>query len=179
MTDPATCRSALAAVQIRRLAPDDCLRELTEMLHRAYRPLAEAGLRYLATHQAPEVTAQRVAKGECYVAVAGRRLVGTIVLTPPGCCGGCAYCERPGVACFHQFAVDPEWQGRGVGSLLLEMVERRARELGAAEIALDTSEAATHLIACYERRGYQVVDRVDWDVTNYLSVVMAKPLFHQ
>lgn len=30
--------------------------------------------------------------------------------------------------------------------------------------------------ATYERRGYRVVDRVDWKVTNYVSVIMAKAI---
>ena len=28
----------------------------------------------------------------------------------------------------------------------------------------------------YERWGYRIVDRVDWEGTNYVSVVLSKPL---
>jgi len=156
------------------LAPNDDLAALTELLHRAYAPLAAAGLRYVATHQSVEVTAQRIAGKECFVAVADDGLVGTILLAPPGRAGGCAYYERPGVATFHQFAVDPEWQGRGVGGLLLDTVEARAQELGASELALDTAEGAHELIARYERRGFRLVALVDWSETNYVSVILAK-----
>ncbi|MGV3722507.1 MAG: GNAT family N-acetyltransferase [Actinomycetota bacterium] len=122
------------------------------------------------------MTARRIAGKECYVALAGGRIVGAILLAPPGRSGGCDYYERPGVATFHQFAVDPDCQGQGVGGLLLNQVELRARDLGAAEVALDTAEGARHLIARYERCGYRVVDRVDWPETNYVSVIMSKPL---
>jgi GNAT superfamily N-acetyltransferase len=162
------------AIHVRRLGAGDSLAKLTELLHRAYAPLAAAGLHYVASHQSEAVTAQRIAGKECYVALAGARIVGTILLAPPGRSGGCAYYERPGVATFHQFAVDPEYQGQGVGGLLLNRVELRARELGAAELALDTAEGAHHLIARYERCGYRVVDRVDWEQTNYVSVIMSK-----
>ncbi len=47
---------------------------------------------------------------------------------------------------------------------------------GAAEIALDTAVPAAHLIALYERRDYRIVDRYDWDETNYESVIMSRPV---
>jgi GNAT superfamily N-acetyltransferase len=165
-----------ASVTIRRLGAGDSLEDLTDLLHRAYRPLLDAGLRYLATHQDAATTAGRAATGECFVAETEGRVVGTVTLVSPENAEGCAYFERPGVAMFHQYAVDPAWQGRGIGARLLAHVERRAAELGAVELALDTAEATTGLIALYEKRGYRLVGRADWDVTNYQSVVMAKRL---
>ena len=45
------------------------------------------------------------------------------------------------------------------------------------ELALDTSENATHLIALYEKWGYTQVATHDWRPgVNYLSVVMSKRL---
>ena len=61
------------AEMIRELAPLDDVELLTEMLHRAYAPLAALGLRYSATHQSPEVTRRRLDKGYSLVAeVEGR-----------------------------------------------------------------------------------------------------------
>ncbi|MFD0851837.1 GNAT family N-acetyltransferase, partial [Actinomadura adrarensis] len=51
-------------------------------------------------------------------------------------------------------AVRPEAQGRGAGSTLLELAERRARELGFDEVSLYTNEKMTENIAYYGRRGY-------------------------
>jgi GNAT superfamily N-acetyltransferase len=163
-------------VVIRRLAAEDSLEDLTGLLHRAYRPLLDAGLRYLATHQDVETTAQRVSQGECWVAEVEGRVVGTVTLAPPGTLRDADYYERSGVAVFHQFAVDPDRQGRGIGSRMMDHVEQRAAALGASEIALDTAEGAERLIAMYERRGYRRVGRTNWDVTNYKSVIMAKRL---
>lgn len=164
-------------VAYRLLRADDSIEELTELIHRAYASLAAMGLRYLGTWQPPETTRERAEGGECWVAEVDGQVVGTIAFQPPGRSGGCPWYERPDVATFGQFAVEPSLQGSGVGSALLTLVEARALELGAAEIACDTAEPATHLIRWYEARGYRIVDRVDWRPgTNYLSVVLSKRL---
>ena len=72
--------------------------------------------------------------------------------------------------------VEPELQRTGLGAALLEFVERKARADGFAELALDTAEGATHLIAYYSGRGYRFIDYTNWDVTNYRSVIMSKTL---
>ena len=89
---------------------------------------------------------------------------------------GSPHYERPGVAAFGQYAVDPAFKGRGIGAQLLELVEQRARAAGAAELALDTSEHAADLIALYERKGFRFVEHAQWRDVNYRSVVMSKEL---
>lgn len=64
---------------IRVFGESDSLEELTELLHRSYKALAEMGLRYLATHQSAQKTAQRFEMGTCLIALIDERLVGTIV----------------------------------------------------------------------------------------------------
>lgn len=51
-------------------------------------------------------------------------------------------------------AVAPHAQGRGIGGLLLDLAERRARARGLGRIRLYTNEAMTENIAYYPRRGY-------------------------
>ena len=167
-----------AALELRPLLPGDPLDELTAMLHRAYRPLAERGMQYLASHQDTAMTRTRaLGPGcECIVALCGGAFVGTIALTRAGWSKGTPWYERPGVAAFGQFAVDPAHQGRGIGGLLLGWAEARAAESGAAELACDTSEHAHDLIRLYTARGYRAVETVRWDVTNYRSVVLSKAL---
>jgi hypothetical protein len=46
----------------------------------------------------------------------------------------------------------------------------------AAELAVDTAEPARHLIDWYTRLGYRFIEYAQWDVTNYRSVVMSKPI---
>lgn len=155
----------------------DDLQALTELLHRAYRELAERGLRYLATHQSADVTARRIARGLCFVARGGGGLAGTILFEGAAQTAGCSWYDRPEVASFHQFGVDPAWRHRGVGAALLAEAEAAARRSGAGELALDTAETADHLIAYYEARGYRRVGAADWrPETNYASVILSKPL---
>ncbi len=192
-------------VVVRRLRPTDSLAELTGLLHRAYAKQVAMGLHAMASHQSPEVTRKRVSKGECFVAemagpppaVAGgesapssvSRLVGTIMFQEPAWGGGSGdssgggiaasgprWFRRPDVSNFSQFAVEPTLQGKGIGLMLLNTVEARARELGMAELALSTAEPDTDLVTFYRRRGFRDVERFDWGVTNYTSLIMSKTL---
>lgn len=116
----------------------------------------------------------------------GEVLVGTIMFQEPSWGSGSGmggksdagprWFQRPDVANFSQFAVEPVLQGRGVGLVLLETVERRAREIGMAELSLSTAEPDAELVRFYERRGFRPVERFDWGVTNYVSVIMSKTL---
>ena len=161
---------------IRPLSESDSLVELTELLHRAYRPLAEMGLRYLATHQDMETTKRRISGGQCSVAVRGGRIIGTVTYYPPEGKGGSLWLDRGDLASFGQLAVDPAEQGAGIGRRLIALVETQAARDRANEIALDTSIHAKHLIDWYTRLGYREVERVQWAVTNYPSVVLSKPV---
>ncbi len=163
-------------VVIRELQPKDSVAELTALLHLAYGRLRDMGLRYMATHQGDEITRERIESGECYVGVRDGHIVATLTFRSPSQTDGCPWYDRPDVASFGQFAVHPDLHGQGIGRALMELAEKRALETGARELALDTAEAAGHLIEMYESRGYRVVDKVDWPETNYVSVVMSKQL---
>ena len=165
-----------ADITIRRLAPTDSLADLTALLNRAYRVLLDMGLRYVATWQDEGITKRRIEGAECWVAEADGRIVGTVTLAPPGRDSGHPFYERPGVAKLSQFGVEPEFQGTGLGSKMMDHIEERARLLGATEIAGDTAEPATHLHRFYASRGYRVVGRIDWDMVNYESVIRSKRL---
>ena len=52
--------------------------------------------------------------------------------------------------------------------------ERHALSTGADGLVLDTAESATHLINWYQRMGYRFVQYVQWEVTNYRSIIMMK-----
>lgn len=151
---------------------------LTDLLHAAYRPLAEKGMRYLATHQAPETTLQRLKKGDSFLGFIGGEVVSTITVVKNDPGGKCTWYRRPEVFYFSQFAVKPEFQGRGLGGRLMDFVEEYGAAEGAGEMALDTSEHAHHLIAMYKERGYRFIEHVQWDVTNYRSVILSKTLQH-
>lgn len=149
---------------------------LTELLHEAYSGLALKGFRYVASHQPPDRTLERLTRGEAFLAFLDGKLAGTISMDFPKPDSPCEYYRRPGLVHFGQFAVKPSFQGYGIARMLLQHMERRAGELGFSEIALDTAESALELIAMYRRHGYRAVATTQWSSTNYRSVVMAKEL---
>jgi GNAT superfamily N-acetyltransferase len=161
---------------IRTLDPSDSLVELTELLHRAYANLGAMGLNYTAVDQTPATTAQRIAGGQCYVVEIDGKLVGTIVAKPTYGNSDCEYFTRTGVAAVHQFGVDPEVQGMGIGRALLTACEKWASQQGFKELAMDTAEQAEHLIQLYKNLGYNHVGFVQWPGKVYRSVVLSKAL---
>ncbi len=48
--------------------------------------------------------------------------------------------------------------------------------LGAKELALDTAEWTYHLMSMYPAGGYRLVDDLQWETTNYRSVILSKNL---
>lgn len=163
-------------IQIHSYGSEHSVSDITNLLHRAYQRLADLGLRYTATWQDDKTTLARILQGQTYLAFAGTRLVGTITFANQTATRGCAWYDRPSVASFHQFAVDPAMQGQGIGRMLLSKVESEALALGAEEIALDTAEWAYHLIQMYLAAGYRFVDEAQWETTNYRSVILSKNL---
>jgi GNAT superfamily N-acetyltransferase len=164
------------SVTIRHFREGESVSDITQLLRRSYRRLADLGLRYTATWQNDEMTLQRLKRGTAYVACVGDELVGTLTFEDQDQTTGCPWYNRPEVASFHQFAVDPGHQGLGIGRLLLERAEQAAIDCGAQEIALDTAEWAHHLIDLYFSLGYRLVEEHKWDDTNYLSVILSKDL---
>jgi GNAT superfamily N-acetyltransferase len=157
MTDKTTISSEIEDVRqrvtVRRLTDSDSLAALTELIRLAYAPLGRRNLRYLATEQTEEVTRRRIGDGECWIAEVDGRIVGTILLHLPKDSGKGWY-GRHHAAKFCQFAIDPQTQGLGLGSLLLDTtIERRAREAGALEMSCDTAVQARHLIRMHLKRG--------------------------
>ena len=165
------------AFEIRALREEDAIQDLTALLHRGYAELGALGFRYRAVDQTPDITAERISRGECYVALYGGALVGTALLIPPrGHLPPCDWYDRPDVAVLSQFAIEPSLQRRGWGSKMIQHLESRALELGAAELSIDTAEGAAHLIALYRRRGYRDVGFAQWPHTNYRSILLSKRL---
>lgn len=165
-----------AMLTIRPLRPTDSLEQLTRLLHRGYARLGAMGLNYTAVDQPVETTAARIAGGHCLLALWNGELAGTVLTKPTEPGSECPYFTRPGVASLRQFAVDPAYQGRGIGRALVAHGEDWAREAGFDELALDTAEPAEHLVRLYDRLGYARVGIVQWPGKVYRSVVMSKVL---
>tara|TARA_R110002020_G_scaffold6321_13_gene26624 strand:+ start:46 stop:570 length:525 start_codon:yes stop_codon:yes gene_type:complete len=165
-----------STLTIRPWQQSDSIAELTALLHRAYAGLAAMGLRFMATQQSAEVTAARIAEGQCFVALVNARICGTILFKSAAQTKGCPWYDQDGVASFAQFGVEPELQAQGLGRQLIGFVEQQALASGAHELALDTAQPAAHLVGWYGRLGYRRVGEQQWSHTNYLSVILSKKL---
>jgi GNAT superfamily N-acetyltransferase len=168
------------AITVRLLLPSDPIPAITRLLHRAYAKQVAMGLRPLAGRQDDSVTAGRAANSECYVALAGgsagEAIAGVILFEEQEQATFPPFFLKPHVCHFAQFGVDPDVQGRGIGRALLETVERRAREKGAAELALSMAEPDRELYDFYLKRGYRFVEHWQWPYTNYRSCILSKAL---
>ena len=168
---------------IRLWQPGDNLDALTALLHRAYAPLAAAGMNFTAATQTVAMTAQRMHGAHTWVAVqADGTALGTITAAGPfdpnaqGWAHALPWFYRQDVAHFHQYAVDPGCQGHGIGAALLQAAEAWAQAAGHRAMLLDTAEPATALRQRYARAGYVDIASVQWQGKAYRSVVMVKPL---
>ncbi len=173
---PAT--KPVAQIIVRRLRPSDSMEELTSLLHRAYAEQVAMGLKPLAGRQTVDVTRVRSMSGENYVATLGADgpLVGTILFQEKEGVAIPDWFQRPEVAHFSLFGVDPDHQGHGIGGLLLNAVEKRSVELGKADVALSMAEPDTRLSDFYSHRGYRFIQHWQWPYTNYRSIILSKSL---
>jgi GNAT superfamily N-acetyltransferase len=169
-------RRTIQPVTLRRFDPEcDSLDELTAMLHRAFARLGAMGLNCTCVDQAVSVTRSRVASGECHVAVCDGTVIGTVTLHAPDPTSLCAVYRRPDVASMRQFGVEPQWQNRGIGKMLLAFANHWAATHGYAQLALDTPSPAAHLLAFYGCHGFRVVDSVHFDGRRYDSSILTRP----
>ncbi|MEU3046891.1 N-acetyltransferase [Streptomyces sp. NPDC006984] len=160
---------------MRPFTEGDSVAELTSLLHRAYSGHAAEGRVFFASYQSVQDTAHRLDRGECWVALQAREVVGTVTVAAPYAVPE-GYPAPAGAGSFWQLAVDPAYRGTGLGQRLLALAEDRVAALGSAQVVIDTSAEAVDLVGWYRRRGYSPVGSWQWGVTNYVSVVLLKDL---
>jgi ribosomal protein S18 acetylase RimI-like enzyme len=76
-----------------------------------------------------------------------------------GCAGVLVLEARADHLYIDNVAVDPEYQGRGLGRELLDFAESEARRLGLSEVRLYTNALMTENQAIYAKRGYVITAR--------------------
>src|SRR4051812_15650724 len=137
----------LEMVRFSQALHDQHVPPITRILHAAYAPLAAQGMHYLASHQPPSKTLERLLEGFAWLIFWNGKLAGTVSLYEGRTKKIRApYYEGDGVWLFGQFAIEPALQRGGIGSRVMDFLESEAARLGAAELALDTSENAARLI---------------------------------
>jgi ribosomal protein S18 acetylase RimI-like enzyme len=93
-------------------------------------------------------------------------VVGTVALWAPGAAASEAW--LPEACDLRHLAIDPSAQGRGLSKPLLDVAERRARELGAKYICLHVRRGNKGVAALYVGRGYVRAPEGDLDLPEVL-----------
>lgn len=173
----------MTSITIRPLSASDSVETLTELLHESYASLAAQGWNFTAVDQSVEVTRDRLAGAQGFVAEWAGRMVGTVAVRGPKPPDEAYIADpppplytTPGTAILSQLAVHPDCRGLGLGEQLMDAAEAWAQANGFLQLALDTAEPAAALRARYVRRGYGEVGTVQWQGKTYRSVLMCKPL---
>ena len=161
---------------IRRLRSCDSLDTLTHVLHRAFEDLAHRGIECQCARQSTALTSDRVKRGECFIAVSGRQMIGTITLERPDRSSAIEAYRDLATASIHQLAVDPASQGAGVGGALIAYAGAWAGARLYERLALDTPQGASREVAWYLGRGFDLAQTVHVPGRRYASTVLTKEL---
>ena len=134
------------AVATRRATPTDAA-WLASVATASYLPYVE---RMDGQRPAPMDAdyAESIARDVVWVAEVGGHIGGFLVLV-----------DQPDSTLLENVAVDPEWQGRGIGRLLIGIAEDHAKATGKGAVRLYTNAAMRENRGLYAHLGYAEVDR--------------------
>src|SRR5512141_2499930 len=104
----------ISNITIRKFSENYSIPELTALLHRAYKFLADMGLHFVATYISEEEAESLIKRGECFIAESDDKIIGTILLYARGN-NVPEFYKREDVIVFGKFAVEPELQKQGIG----------------------------------------------------------------
>ncbi|SMO86409.1 GNAT family N-acetyltransferase [Gracilimonas mengyeensis] len=146
-------------VMLRRSVPAD-LDFLVELERKAFPSYQQSSRRTLALSLRSSFQQVWVAEAK----VDGdRKAVGSLVL----------YHYKRSIRIF-SVVVDPDYQGQGIGILLLRKAEEAATERGAERISLEVSASNAKLVEWYKKEGFEVQDQLkdyyDWGKDGYRMV---------
>lgn len=78
--------------------------------------------------------------------------------------------------CIHRLAVRPDYQGRGIGKLLLEYVEQLAIQRGYTSIRLDVYSTNNEAVGLYTKYGYVNKGTIEYPLRKSPYYCMEKQL---
>ena len=87
--------------------------------------------------------------------------------------------REQGVFKLHKLYVHPDWQNRGLGSVLLRHCEAKVQSLGASRLVLNVNRSNSNAIRAYQRNGFAIAESVVADIGGGFVMddyVMAKEL---
>lgn len=152
--------------------------EITELLHKSYKEHLDAGRNYLAATQTIEDTRRRLEGRLCIVCYNNEnKLVGTITVRLLNKeAGSRKWYEDDSFLYIEQLAVDPDYRDENVLTMMCLKALKNKAIRDVESWMSDTSQLATNLVSSYVGMGFQIVDMVSWETTNYYSYVFRKPM---
>ena len=99
-------------------------------------------------------------RGECFVALDDKRIVGTIALYRPDGHAAVEYFRRPGAAIVRGMTVDPEHEERGCREALLDVAQYWARANEYSELIADVPADPPRTIDFLRAEGFRIVGSV-------------------
>jgi len=160
-------------LQIRKAHPGDA-EAIHEVILAAYQQYAGQlpPAHWEAYRQNIVMTLADVGSAEQMVAERNGRIVGAVLLYPPGAFtvardGAPVPMSSPEV---RLLAVEPGDRGRGTGAALMQECIRRARESGAAALTLHTTDMMQAAVRLYERLGFAAAPELDFHPAPRLTI---------
>jgi GNAT superfamily N-acetyltransferase len=93
----------------------------------------------------------------------------------PAACASYKFYEE-GVAEVKRVFVRKDYRGRGLSKLLMEQVEKKAKEQGYRSLILETGRPLKEAVGLYEKIGYRIIENYGQYKDMPLSVCMRKDL---
>ncbi|NQX45547.1 GNAT family N-acetyltransferase [Paenibacillus tritici] len=112
----------------------------------------------LLADPSPGLVDEYAARGLCFVAEADNRVIGVYVLLQ----------TRPETMELVNIAVDEDYQGQGIGKLLVNHAIQKARSLGYKTLELGTGNSSVGQLLLYQKCGFRMtgIDR-DFFIRHY------------
>jgi GNAT superfamily N-acetyltransferase len=169
-----TCMS-----EVYRLATPEDAERLLHVIYEAYETIRELELHWPAANADLALIQDNIAMNECYVLELDGEIVATLTLSKEK-----LNRWNTDLPFLKWFAVDPKYQGIGIGTKLLTWVEEAVirDKLGAPAVTLATAEKHPWLLPMYERKGYvriESVDRGNGDGTMHLLRKIVNPALYE
>ena len=134
------------------------------------------GFHYLAARQTSDITLKRLKIGNCYIYKDQGQIIATVTYYRHKTDSEHKLYLHSDVATYGQLAVHPDFQKKGLASLIIKFVEQLAKKDNAKRIVVDTAEKNEKLVNYYKNKGYTIIDHTNWSTTNYTSVLLCKDL---
>lgn len=153
-----------------RLATDDDVSRIRELVNSSYKELLDRGLNFTASYQDDQITRDRMSQGRTFVLENKNRILASVIFYQKNFFTGLKS------AYVSQLAVHPDYKKQKLGTFLMSLCENLASKEGFDTIQLDTAKTAYHLVHWYQKRGYRIVGMQHWEGKTYESWIFEKNL---